>query len=327
MSEKIQEVLKAINKKYGNNTVHRFDELEYSDVEAIPTGALTLDYALGIGGIPRGRIVEIVGPPSGGKSTLAQSIIGQLQKNGGVAAYIDAENAVDRRYAEKMGIDLSQLILCQPSSGEEAFDVALALAESNEVDLIVIDSVAALTPKAIIEGEMDRTDVASLARLMGKGLAKLNMLAAEKKTKTTVLFINQLRHKVGVVFGNTETTPGGESLKFFSSVRIDVRIANQLKEGDTVYGNRVKVKIIKNKVAPPFRTAEFEIIFGKGINEHGSIIELALQLGVLEKSGSWVKYNGEQIGQGLDAAIEHIDSHSLFTEIEDRVRQLLIKLD
>ncbi len=288
-------------------------------IDVIPTGCLTLDLALGIGGVPRGRIIEIFGPESSGKTTVALHVIAQTQKMGGVAAFIDAEHALDPVYAGKLGVNLDDLYVSQPDTGEQALDITEHLVRSGAVDVVVVDSVAALTPKAEIEGDMGDSHVGLQARLMSQALRKLTGIT--NKSKTCVIFINQLREKVGVMFGNPEVTPGGKALKFYSSIRIDVRKADALKDSDGMFGNRTKAKIVKNKLAPPFKTAEFDIIYGEGISQTGCLVDLGVDYGVLEKSGSWFSYNGEKIAQGRDKAKDYLAANpEIAKEIEEKIR-------
>jgi recombination protein RecA len=297
----LKAALEGINKKYGAGSCMTMETAPDSEVVAIPTGALTLDYALGIGGLPRGRIIEIYGPEGSGKSTLAQSVVAEVQQAGGVAAYVDAEHAMDPAYTAAIGVDISKMLFSQPDSGEQALSIVEDLVKSGAVDIIVVDSVAALTPQAELDGEMGGQLPGIQARLMGQALRKLTAIV--KKSNTIVIFINQLRMKIGVKFGNPETTPGGNALKFYASVRLDIRPIEKLKDkSGEVCGNRVKVKVIKNKVAPPLKVAEFEIVFGVGINKLGCLVETAIATGVLEKKGSWIAYKGENIGQGIPAA-------------------------
>lgn len=288
------------------------------NIEVIPTGCLALDIALGIGGIPKGRIIEIYGPESSGKTTVSLHIIAELQKQGGIAAFIDAEHALDPVYAANLGVDLDNLYVSQPDNGEQALDIADYLVDSGAVDLIVVDSVAALTPKAEIEGDMGDSHVGLQARLMSQALRKL--AAITNKKNACVIFINQLREKIGVMFGNPETTPGGKALKFYASVRLDVRKADTLKDGAEIVGNRTKVKVVKNKLAPPFKTAEFDIVYGKGISQSGCILDLAVAANIVEKSGSWFAYNGEKIGQGRDNAKNYLSANpAVMEEIKNRL--------
>ena len=311
----LQTALAQIEKQFGKGAVMKLGQNSSLNVEAIPTGSLSLDIALGIGGVPRGRIIEIYGPESSGKTTLAIHAIAEAQKAGGIAAFIDAEHAFDRFYAAKLGVDIDNLWISQPDNGEQALEIAEQLIRSSAIDIIVIDSVAALTPKAEIEGDMGDNRVGLQARLMSQALRKLT--SAISKTNTTCIFINQLREKIGVMFGNPETTTGGNALKFYASVRLDIRRANQLKDGEEVIGNQVRVKVVKNKVAPPFRKAEFDIMFGEGISRSGEIIDLGAELGIIKKSGSWYSYNDTKLGQGRDAAKQCIqDNPELAEELE-----------
>ncbi len=295
--------LSQIEKQFGKGSIMKLGGNVKADVDAIPTGALTLDLALGIGGLPRGRIVEIFGPEASGKTTLTLSVIKEIQKTGGVAAFIDAEHAFDSNYAGKIiGVNLDDLLISQPDTGEQALEITETLVRSNAVDLIVIDSVAALTPKAEIEGDMGDSHMGLQARLMSQALRKLT--AAINRSRTCVIFINQLREKIGVMFGSPETTPGGRALKFYSSVRLDIRKIQTLKAGDLVIGNRVKVKVVKNKVAPPFREAEFEILHNEGLSTSGSVVDAAVTLNIIEKAGAWFSFQNEKIGQGRDSVIK-----------------------
>lgn len=312
----LQLVLDKMDKTYGKGTVMRMGDSAVDDsIGVIPSGSLGIDIALGINGYPRGRVIEIFGPESSGKTTLTLHAIAEAQKAGGLAAFIDAEHAFDRTYAEKLGIDIENLIISQPDNGEQALEIADNLIRSGAIDIIVIDSVAALTPKAEIEGEMGDSRMGLQARLMSQALRKLT--ATISRTKCTAIFINQLREKIGVMFGNPETTTGGNALKFYASVRVDIRRSSQIKNGDEVIGNRTKVKIVKNKVAPPFRQAEFDIMYGEGISKVGEILDLGVDKGVVQKSGSWYSYNGSKLGQGRDAVKEVLkDNPDLTEELE-----------
>ena len=325
VSEKLkalQAAMAKIEKDFGKGSVMKLGDEKIENVEVIPTGSLALDAALGVGGYPKGRIIEIFGPESSGKTTLAIHAIAQAQKNGGIAAFIDAEHAFDRFYAAKLGVDIDQLIISQPDNGEQALEIADQLISSAAIDIIVVDSVAALTPKAEIEGDMGDNKVGLQARLMSQALRKLTSTIS--KTNTTCIFINQLREKIGVMFGNPETTTGGNALKFYSSVRLDIRRVTTLKDGDTPIGNQVRVKVVKNKVAPPFRKAEFEITFGGGISRLGEIVDLGTELGIIKKSGSWFSYGEAKIGQGRDAVKRLLaDNPELCDEIEAKIREAL----
>ncbi len=308
-----------IEKQFGKGSIMRLGKETKFEVNSIPTGALPLDLALGIGGVPRGRVVEIFGPEAGGKTTLTLSIISEVQKQGGVAAFIDAEHALDPSYAKKLKVDLDDLLISQPDTGEQALDIVEMLVRSNAVDLIVVDSVAALVPRAEIEGDMGATHVGRQARLMSQALRKLTAIIS--KTNTCVIFINQIREKIGVMFGNPETTTGGRALKFYSSVRIDLRKITTLKAGDNILGVRVRAKVVKNKVAPPFKKAEFDIVHDEGISRSGSILDMGVELGVLEKSGAWVTFDKEKIGQGREAAREFLRNNAkISNEIEKKIR-------
>lgn len=314
----LQIAMDKIDKTYGRGSIMKMGDDSIEDVEVIPTGSIALDYALGVGGYPRGRIIEIYGPESSGKTTLAIHAIAEAQKQGGIAAIIDAEHAFDRFYAEKLGVDVNNLWISQPDNGEQALEIADQLIRSSAIDIIVIDSVAALTPKAEIEGEMGDSKMGLQARLMSQALRKLT--ATISKTNTTCIFINQLRDKLGVMFGSPETTTGGNALKFYSSVRIDIRRIGQIKDGEEVLGNQTRVKVVKNKVAPPFRKAEFEILFGQGISKIGEIIDLGVQYGIVKKSGSWFSYEDSKIGQGRETAKRTlVDNPELAEEIEAKI--------
>ena len=315
-------VLLQIEKQYGKGSIMRLGEAAgRADIEVIPTGCLTLDLALGVGGLPRGRIIEIYGPESSGKTTVALHVIAEAQKLGGVAAFIDAEHALDPVYARKLGVKLDELYVSQPDTGEQALDIANALVTSSAVDIIVVDSVAALTPKAEIEGDMGDSHVGLQARLMSKALRVLTPII--NKSNTCVIFINQLREKVGVMFGSPETTTGGKALKFYASVRLDVRKTDTLKDSDGAMGNRVKVKVVKNKLAPPFKQAEFDIIFGEGVSQEGCIIDMGVQYDIIGKSGAWFSYNGEKVAQGKEKMRLWLkENKELRAEIEQKIREV-----
>ncbi len=318
----LQATIDKIEKDYGKGTIMKLGDEPEWDVQVIPSGSVALDHALGIGGYPRGRIIEIYGPESSGKTTLAIHAIAQAQKNGGIAAMIDAEHAFDRTYAKALGVNLDSLLVSQPDNGEQALEIADNLIRSGAVDIVVIDSVAALTPKAEIEGEMGDNKVGLQARLMSQALRKLTANIA--KTNTCCIFINQLREKIGVMFGNPETTTGGNALKFYASVRLDVRRTNQIKDGEEALGNRTKVKVVKNKMAPPFKKAEFDIVYGEGISHSGEIVDLGVELEIIEKSGSWFAYNGSKLAQGREAVKQLIhDNIELADEIEGKIREKL----
>ena len=316
----LEAALSQIEKQFGKGSVMKLGEYSAMNVESIPTGALSLDIALGIGGIPRGRIVEVYGPESSGKTTLTLHMIAEAQKMGGEAAFIDAEHALDPVYAKHLGVDIDNLIVSQPDTGEQALEIAEALVRSGALDIIVVDSVAALVPKAEIDGDMGDSHIGLQARLMSQALRKL--AGAINKTKTVIVFINQLREKVGVMFGNPETTTGGRALKYYSSVRLDIRRVESIKQDGDVVGNRAKVKVVKNKMAPPFREAEFDIVFGKGISKSGNILDIAVNLDIIEKSGSWFSYNGEKIGQGRENVKKYLeDNPEIMKDVEDKVRE------
>ncbi|MBO5413526.1 MAG: recombinase RecA [Clostridia bacterium] len=315
----LEAALGQIEKQFGKGSIMKLGEYQEMNVEAIPTGALSLDIALGIGGIPRGRIIEVYGPESSGKTTLALHAIAETQKMGGEAAFIDAEHALDPVYAKHLGVDIDNLIVSQPDTGEQALEIVEALTRSGAVDIIVVDSVAALVPKAEIDGDMGDSHVGLQARLMSQALRKL--AGVVNKSKTVVLFINQLREKVGVLFGNPETTTGGRALKFYASVRLDIRKIENIKQDGEVIGNRARVKVVKNKVAPPFREAEFDIIYGKGISKIGNILDIAVNLDIINKAGAWFSYNGEKIGQGRENAKLYLEQNpKIMKEVEEKIR-------
>jgi recombination protein RecA len=317
----LQAALAQIEKQFGKGSIMRLGEGEViEDIEVVSTGSLGLDIALGVGGLPRGRVVEIYGPESSGKTTLTLQVIAEMQKVAGTCAFIDAEHALDIQYAQKLGVNLQELLISQPDTGEQALEIVDALVRSGSVDLIVVDSVAALTPKAELEGEMGDSLPGLQARLMSQALRKLT--SNIKKTNTMVIFINQIRMKIGVMFGNPETTTGGNALKFYASVRLDIRRTGSIKKGDEVIGSETKVKVVKNKVSPPFKTAEFDILYGEGISREGEIIDMGVEARILDKSGAWYAYNGEKIGQGKDNAREFLrENKDLAVEIENRVRE------
>ena len=320
----LQAAMSKIEKDFGKGSIMRMGDEQIENVEVIPTGSVALDTALGVGGYPRGRIIEIYGPESSGKTTLAIHAIAEAQKQGGIAAFIDAEHAFDRFYAEKLGVDVDNLWISQPDNGEQALEIADQLIRSSAIDILVVDSVAALTPKKEIEGDMGDSAVGLQARLMSQALRKLTSTVA--KTNTCCIFINQLREKIGVMFGNPETTTGGNALKFYSSVRLDIRRVTSIKDGDQVIGNQVRVKIVKNKVAPPFRKAEFEITFGEGISKIGEIVDLGVQYGIIQKSGSWFSYNGTKLAQGRDATKAMIkDNPELAEELEGLIKNAIVE--
>lgn len=322
----LQLTMDKLDKTFGKGTVMKLGDNPSVEVETIPTGSLTLDLALGVGGLPKGRVVEIYGPESSGKTTLAIHAIAEVQKQGGIAAIVDAEHAFDQFYAQKLGVDIDNLLISQPDNGEQALEIADNLIRSGAIDLLVVDSVAALTPKAEIEGEMGDSQMGLQARLMSKALRKLT--GSINKANCCCIFINQLRDKIGVMFGNPETTTGGNALKFYSSVRIDIRRSSQIKDGDEVIGNRVKVKIVKNKVAPPFRKAEFDIMYGEGISKSGEILDLGVDLGIIGKSGSWFSYGETRLGQGRDAVKGIIrDNPELMEELEVKIKEALTPSD
>jgi recombination protein RecA len=310
--------LSQIEKQYGKGSVMKMSEKGSMAVESVSTGALSLDIALGIGGLPRGRVVEIYGPEASGKSTLAMHVVAEAQRNGGICAYIDAEHAMDPTYAANIGVDVDELLISQPDTGEQALEIADMLIRSGAIDVVVVDSVAALTPRAEIEGEMGDSHVGLQARLMSQALRKLT--ANLNKSHTICIFINQLREKIGVMFGSPETTPGGRALKFYSSVRLDIRRIEAIKDGVEVVGNRTRVKVVKNKMAPPFKQAEFDIMYGRGISREGSLLDIGVDIGIIKKSGAWYTYEGEQLGQGRENAKNFLtDNPEIMVEIQDRV--------
>ena len=330
MSENIEKkkalemAMSQIEKQFGKGSVMKLGEFKAMEIEAIPTGALSLDIALGIGGVPRGRIIEVFGPESSGKTTLALHIVAEAQKMGGEAAFIDAEHALDPVYAKKLGVDIDNLIVSQPDTGEQALEITESLVRSGALDVIVVDSVAALVPKAEIDGDMGDSHMGLQARLMSQALRKL--AGAINKSKTVLIFINQLREKIGVMFGNHETTTGGRALKFYASVRMDIRRIENIKQDGEVKGNRVRVKVIKNKVAPPFREAEFDIVYGQGISKEGNILDMAVNLDIVEKAGSWFSYNGERIGQGRENVKKYLkENPEMLEDIEEKVRENFAK--
>ena len=315
--------LAQIEKQFGKGSIMKLGESAHMNISVIPTGSLELDFALGVGGIPRGRVTEIFGPESSGKTTVALHVIAEAQKEGGTAAFIDAEHALDPVYASKLGVDIDNLLVSQPDTGEQALEIVEALVRSGAIDVVVVDSVAALVPKAEIEGEMGDSHVGLQARLMSQALRKLSGVI--NKSNTAAIFINQLREKVGVLFGNPETTPGGRALKFYASVRLDVRRVETLKQGTEMVGNRTRVKVVKNKVAPPFRQAEFDIIYGEGISKEGSILDLGVEHNIIDKSGAWYSYGDTRIGQGREKARQFLkDNPDVAKEIESRIREILI---
>jgi recombination protein RecA len=310
-----------IEKQFGKGSIMRLGQRNaIAPIEFISTGSISIDYALGVGGVPRGRVIEIFGPESSGKTTLALQVIAEAQKTGGMAAFVDAEHALDAQYAQKLGVDLENLLVSQPDNGEQALEIVEVLIRSNSVDVVVVDSVAALVPKAEIEGEMGEAQMGLQARLMSQALRKLTGVVS--KSKTTLIFINQLREKIGVMFGNPETTTGGRALKFYASVRIDIRRIASIKDGDQVVGGRTRVKVVKNKVAPPFREAEFDVMYGEGISREGDLLDLAVEKRIVEKSGAWFAYNGDRLGQGRENAKQFLkENPEIRQTIEDRVRR------
>jgi len=319
----VELAMSQIEKQFGKGAIMRLGQQgAIQPIDAIPTGAISIDFALGVGGVPRGRVVEIFGPESSGKTTLALQVIAEAQKLGGMAAFVDAEHALDAAYAQKLGVDINNLLVSQPDNGEQALEIVEVLIRSNGVDVVVVDSVAALVPKAEIEGEMGEAQMGLQARLMSQALRKLT--GAVSKSKTCLIFINQLREKIGVMFGNPETTTGGRALKFYASVRMDIRRIASIKDGDVVVGGRTRVKVVKNKVAPPFREAEFDVMYGEGISRTGDLLDLAVDKRIIEKSGAWFAYGGERLGQGRENAKQFLkENPDIFKTIEDRVRREL----
>ena len=320
-SQALEAAISRIEKQFGKGSIMKLGSDSKLDIETIPTGSLALDLALGVGGIPKGRIIEIYGPESSGKTTLALHILAETQKKGGIAAFIDAEHALDPTYAKNLGVDIENLVISQPDTGEQALEITESLVRSNAVDVIVVDSVAALVPKAEIEGEMGDSHIGLQARLMSQALRKLT--GAINRSKSSVIFINQLREKVGVMFGNPETTTGGRALKFYSTIRLDIRRIENLKQGDNIVGNRVRVKVVKNKVAPPFKQAEFDIMYGKGISREGTILDVGVDAGIIDKSGAWYSYNEHRLGQGRENSKEFLkENEEISREIELKIRDV-----
>lgn len=322
--ESLQTAVDQIEKQFGKGSIMLLGDTTQMNVQVIPTGSLSLDLALGVGGVPKGRVVEIYGPESSGKTTLAYHIIAQAQKMGGTAAFVDAEHALDPDYAKNIGVDIDKLLISQPDTGEQALEITETLVRSNSIDILVVDSVAALVPRAEIEGDMGESHMGLQARLMSQALRKLTGIIS--KSNTVVIFINQLRMKIGVMFGNPETTTGGQALKFYSSVRMDIRRTEQIKDGDTAIGNHVKVKIVKNKVAPPFKTAEFDIMYNEGISKPGELVDLGVKHNIVGKNGAWYEYNGGKVGQGREATKQYLrDNPKIADEIEAKIREAVIK--
>ncbi len=319
MSKALEQAFKDIEKEFGKGSIMRLGDKAYEDIEVIPTGSISLDFALGVCGYPKGRIIEIFGPESSGKTTFALHAIAEAQKQGGVAAFIDAEHALDAKYASKLGVNIDELIVAQPTTGEEALEIADYLINSGAISILVVDSVAALVPKVEIEGEMGDSHVGLQARLMSQAMRKLS--GGISKTKTVAIFINQIREKVGVLFGNPETTTGGRALKFYSTIRLDIRRVEQIKQGDNIIGNVVRIKVVKNKVAPPFKTCDVDLMYGKGVSKESDILDLASKYEIIEKSGSWFSYNGERMGQGRENVKEYlIQNPNLCNEILEKVK-------
>ena len=322
-NKNVELMVKEIQEKYGEGAIMKLGDVKRVDIGAISTGCLSLDLALGVGGIPKGRIVEVYGPESSGKTTLALHVVAEAQRGGGVAAYVDAEHALDPEYAKKIGVKIDQLLISQPDTGEQALDIVETLVKSGGVSVIVIDSVAALTPRAEIEGEMDQQHMGLQARLMSHALRKITAIVA--KSNTTIIFINQLRQKIGIMFGNPETTPGGLALKFYSSVRIEVRKAAQIQAGEKIVGNRVKVKIVKNKVAPPFRTCEFDILYNEGISRYADVVNAGVRYNVVSKAGSWFNYGEQKLGQGIDGSRQFLkDNPKIEKEIVSKIKEAAV---
>ncbi len=322
-NKNVELMVKEIQEKYGEGAIMKLGDVRRVDVATIPTGCLSLDLALGVGGIPRGRVVEVYGPESSGKTTLALHIVAEAQKQGGIAAYVDAEHALDPEYAKKIGVKMDQLLISQPDTGEQALDIVESLVKSGGVDVIVVDSVAALTPRAEIEGEMDQQHIGGQARLMSHALRKLTAIVA--KANTSIIFINQIRQKIGIMFGNPETTPGGLALKFYSSVRVEVRRAAQIQAGEKIVGNRVKVKIVKNKVAPPFRTCEFDILYNEGISKYADIVNAGVRYNVVSKAGSWFNYGDQKLGQGIEGSRQFLkENPKLEREIVTKIKEAAV---
>ena len=320
----VELMVKEIQEKYGEGAIMKLGDVKRVDVGVIPTGCLSLDLALGVGGIPRGRVIEVYGPESSGKTTLALHVVAEAQKQGGVAAYVDAEHALDPEYAKKIGVKIDQLLISQPDTGEQALDFVETLVKSGGVDIIVVDSVAALTPRAEIEGEMDQQHVGGQARLMSHALRKLTSIVA--KANTAIIFINQIRQKIGAFYGNPETTPGALALKFYSSVRVEVRRAAQIQAGEKIVGNRVKVKVVKNKVAPPFRTCEFDILYNEGISKYADIVNAGVRYNIVAKSGSWFNYGEQKLGQGIEGSRQFLkDNPKLEREIISRIKEVAVQ--
>ena len=322
-SKQVDLTVKELQEKYGEGSIMRLGQVKKVDVDVIPTGSLSLDIALGVGGVPRGRIIEVYGPESSGKTTLCLHIVAEAQKTGGVAAYVDAEHALDPEYAKKIGVKIDQLLISQPDTGEQALDIVEALVKSGGIDVVVIDSVAALTPRSEIEGEMDQQHMGTQARLMSHALRKITAVVA--KSNTTVIFINQLRMKIGVMFGNPETTTGGMALKFYSSVRVEVRRAAQIQAGEKIVGNRTKVKIVKNKVAPPFRTCEFDILYNEGISRYADVVNAGVRYNVVTKAGSWYNYGTQKLGQGIDGSRQFLkENPKVEKEIVSKIKEAAV---